>query len=1269
MTLQFAHVSGTPFYGLDAPTLDTALVQIVFLPKLQLEAETLSLEESWVNHEGVYLFLAGDAVLDGGLADRVRELLAEPTFSQTRFLWVENPEDALFHWRLGYLAIAPKPEPPTIDQYSVLDWRNYGLAIARGVPVMLTAEGFLLQPSIDAPSEPFALLTDYGAHRLRGIGAIALPFTGKQAGCLQFDLTLPRPGAGIATTYDALIRLDIALRIFFWEPAPPLATFNEPKQFIASHRYPLLGEDAEALSHYDADLTFWVSLDPLDPFQENRTYFAFRPPERETAAFPSGYRTNLGYTIHLIPQDAARLVFEERVLEAIAPPSPLAAPLYLVPSGDFAMSVPRYSGPAPNTENPDYVDALDNLLCGLSGVEFIKLDENPAWVNLLCFRPRQPAFVPTFSLKREPPEQESEGGAPAQREQSRFMEKARTAWAFVRQKQRNPDGHTAPSQPAIYFAQPDLSLLYGASSVQDGNSDALDNLFSFLEVPVTGLPDATPPGESDGPWGFPLLPYGGVRTENYYRQLWQAEELPNPISPYQQLEQQYINPERRSRIVELSREDNTPLGPSGAADVIGVTPQGFLTTYSSDYAWLESMVLAKDTEGNELRLRNLEQRSRLRDAFQSNQMFLVISDRSALARYLTGYTLKIQGWTFDFDAKNWRDDTVFIFKFFEKPLIELVADETTWTFKEDFNKEDSNKKDSNKKDSNKKDSNKKDSNKAPTISQRLVDLFEDARLRGSKEATPRDRENYEYLARAITQEGWSGIIALNVKVPPSEIPEELRALATGISKDDFFAQYMAIETTQVLTLETPDGNVLEAQKSSLFALIDYQDNSIPPIGPSGYAFQVAMLRVLFENSLVKAFSSEVNLTVDQLFNEGTRLLNSRTGRNLLIFKGTAENQDGKPKYTFSFSGDSYFAMPDSQVFDSINIVKANFTTDPMNPATPEMVTGRFTLWGQFNFRFLDKFDALSFGSSIPLDRTKIQRNSDERDTLATDLFQTEEERKQRETELETAVQAMEAELMKLQANQQVLPFSNVQITMTFSLPSSAEGTEGAEETEETAPNPAFVFDAGQLIYDLKQAQYRPNSLYGMFPLQLGSFVQIAPSTQPKGFMAVKNPLGAGSLPATGYGFVYDLNLGSMGALAGAAQLVVKVLLAWTPNTDGKQTNPQLFVGLQLPGIGGDVLGFPIQSVLKLSFKSLEFVVDRRGSDIRGYLLKMRNLALKILVLSLPPNGQTELILFGNPALSTDPSLRGKSEAIGWYAAYAKEPPPPDGAPPTGQAVR
>ena len=47
-----------------------------------------------------------------------------------------------------------------------------------------------------------------------------------------------------------------------------------------------------------------------------------------------------------------------------------------------------------------------------------------------------------------------------------------------------------------------------------------------------------------------------------------------------------------------------------------------------------------------------------------------------------------------------------------------------------------------------------------------------------------------------------------------------------------------------------------------------------------------------------------------------------------------------------------------------------------------------------------------------------------------------------------------------------------------------------------------------------------------------------------------------------------------------------------------------------------------------------------------YLIQLSNIALKVLSVTFPPNGQVNMTLFGNPAQQS-------SGALGWFAAYLK----------------
>ena len=115
------------------------------------------------------------------------------------------------------------------------------------------------------------------------------------------------------------------------------------------------------------------------------------------------------------------------------------------------------------------------------------------------------------------------------------------------------------------------------------------------------------------------------------------------------------------------------------------------------------------------------------------------------------------------------------------------------------------------------------------------------------------------------------------------------------------------------------------------------------------------------------------------------------------------------------------------------------------------------------------------------------------------------------------------------------------------------------------------------------------------------------------------------------------------------------MLAWSPGKDA------VFVGLRLPGSSGGKREIAIQGVLKIVFKGIEFVVGENNGQV-SYLLKLKNIMIKFLVLSIPPSGQTEIIIFG------DPQGTAENNTVGWYAAYAKAPiaPPKPSTPLPGQ---
>lgn len=1244
---------------LDLPELSSGYLRAQFAP------HELALAQLWAAEAGVILFLrARTSELDvPALEARLREFLLDPLNQRVRVLWIENPADSVVEWRSHSLSVATVDGAREISRLSYIDLRNYSFSIGAGVRIALdqARAGLVLTRNSNTA---FELASGFGAHRFHQVGEqIFVPLQGQLAGCLQFDFHLERSGEQTQIFgYPAAAALDIGFRVFFRDPDFPE---SGAKYYLASHRYPLIQErsqDDHGYSFYPETIGFRVSLDPLYPLAARRCYFAFSSVTGSLAAtgIPSAYRTNRGYSVHVIPiADESRLQFALRPA-LLDPAEQATAPLYLVPAGNYGIQVPNYETGA--------LEPVAHVVCGFSGVEYVKISHDDS--TRLVFVPGQPAFAHGFvsvaSLVRDLPtilesysqtgvkldpdtldldmpieDTGQDDGALGITDQGRrdmleiirkdyfppgyqfsdaqlkaydeleivedlivWLQKALqsasfatrvdgpplasypdTAWAYIRE-----------DSGVVYHAQPDQAVLYKAdvsdTDVQPG-APGVREFLDFLEVPSVGLPDSLTAAQASAladatgtaTLAFPMLPYGAVD--------------PAYLTDIRQLEISLVNNYRRERIHRIGAVTSfaTPLGPASASNPVGTTPQGLIATFSTDFQTIEVLQLARDTKDQVIPFVNITKETALKAALQSNQLFMVITDPAAVRRYfddaaldgIPGVTnsMDIRDWGFELGPDNWKiQGTILIFKFHDKPLIELAKDPSTWSLADELN-----------------------GDKAKA-SRTLARLLEEA-VETVATGDPRAQRKYAVLDRAARQANWTGILALNVHVPLGNLPDALMALAAGIDPDMFYARYVGVEVTPVGS----DGQALISRQSSLFGLIDYKNPNIPLSGPSGYNFHVPELSIVFQNSLIADFAAKVLLVVDRLFDEATSLFGSFDGRNLLTLEGVAEEHNGKTTYSFGFSGANHFLLS-GKVVEEVEIVKAQLATDPLAKPEPDPlpVRGRFLLWGRMRFVYQEKFDILAFGR--PPGASIVWPPVLDGEPPPPDY----------------------------------LNASNLQIVMSFKL----------DQKDNEVEDLRFEFDPYQMAFDLVRSGARAHSLYQKFPLKFTGLRYVANdgnALSKSGFMPVSTPLGqaqtGSSLGSTWYGITYELNLGSVGALAGSAGLVVSILVAWVPEQEG------LYVGLKLPGSSGGKKEISIQGLLKITFKSIQFVVyplradapDARTSEGErevGYLLKIKNIMLKFFMLSMPPSGQSEFILFGDPR-----DIDREDKLVGWYAAYAK----------------
>ncbi len=902
----------------------------------------------------------------------------------------------------------------------------------------------------------------------------------------------------------------------------PSSENNGDGFFLTSLRYPVLNESQPSFMLYG-------NLDPLST-ADARSYFAFNASDAglapsTPAPLLSNYVSTLGNPFSLVPMDAASAPTAfARLAFATNPAS--------MPSGpqDPLYLVPKgdfqIQLPATSADGNASPPQL-RVMGGLSGVEYVACEAGA--VNYLSFFNDSPAYVQGFAPGQ--PSTASDTDTPGQ---------PTTSWAFL----------SAEQSALTYYAQPNQAVLYQPAGSTGANFQPL----FYLEVPSNQLPASASASNA-----FPLLPYAGVTLSDIFPP---ADET-DVLSVFQQLETEIISPVRRNKVISIATTLSARPGPS--EPIYGTTPQGLLAQFTGDYSEWTQLVLAQMPNNQQFMLTDIENNSDLWNALQTNKLFLVISDPAAIKAYLqTANSLISMGdpaWNFQLDPANWAgvglagtSGTIMILKFHNKKLVDLAADTSAWVQADKFNK-----------------SSQQESSIIGEIISQAIDQF-----------LNKGNQDFAYFYQAVTDENWNGILILNAFSPLTELPAQLAGLAAGIDPALFFAHHIGINASVINTATTP----ISLQNSTMFGLINYQDESPLTSGGQDYLFRVTSLKVLFANSQVSSFSSEIELMINSMFGEPV-VLETNASANIVEMFGVFQEQvlpDGTIVDSYLFQtaqGASIVLDMDSKVLNAIQINKAQFITLTNDSSSAETDT-RFVFWGLMDFVSLEGFDLFSFGR-------------------------------------ESGASAPAG-----------LSFANLALDMTFS-PSDAS-------------EQSFTFDASQMSFDLAGSQAREQSFFNHFPLTFMGLTQAKSGTSPTGlgYMSVQSPLNQSALNYPWFSLDFNLNLGTVGALAGEVGFIAALTAAWSPDP----ADYSVFTGLSLPGSNGGKREISIEGVLKLTFKTIEIIVDTSGENI-AYILILYQIALSFLSKTFPPTGQVNIVLFGNP----DP--QGDNTSLGWYAAYAK----------------
>lgn len=1207
----FRQVESTNLYQLDHGGQANVLVyRVAYLaPVGSALGPSLSVEEAWSDAEGIYLFLLHAPADTDLFIQRVRAFVLEPGFVHARFLWISAPEFTSSPWVQNKLRAVPPTNPGdslwSVVQTETFNFADYQFVVGAGCSICGPDEnngyGFTIIPTSGVTN--ISLRSPLATYPIHGASVI-IPLNDDTAGCFTTSFLLSQADG----ENSDFRQLQVGCAYFVPDPD------DESGSAVRTLFFPVLEQPVQFA------LTLYAVLDPLNPLLSGRTFFSLFDAAGTVTSLPamsSYFVTATGHDVQLTPQRSsdsslnAGFAFCKRPFSV----DPSAVPLYyLAPCGPFLITVGTSSS---NLQDSLLVPA-ERLVSGLSSVEYAGLmTENG---NVLCFSPGNKAYAP------------GPGADGNDTVSSLLTDLGTTSWVSL----------TPPAGSSIYYyAQPEQAILYNASSVSSGDTGS--GHLNFLEIPAAELPSVTRQGDAAI---FPMVPFRGIS--------------PRDALLCRQVEQQAISPSRRAAIQAMTASNSANTVFCGQKNAVGVTPQGLIVEIDENGMDWKRLVLGNlqqnsgmqeslgiTIDSNWLQLSDVN--GPFRNAMQSSELFLVATDPAIFlsacsVRYrLTESALVALGnlsvgergpdSAFQTIRQNtiqagfpiyddriayhtqliaWAPEVANYFDAWEKEGAYFELFISGWKFQL---------------------SPYQWVNLNRTMHQNTIVIFkfnhraldelinetgawpwpEVAKINGSLQNTKNELRGIFDTAKTTVDEAlqanstslydnfvnnvilnpdWNGVLFLSCTVPLNQLPPQLEGVAAGIDTSRFYAHHLGLNITP-LSVEQQQ---VELSATSLFGLIDYQDTDDLTYSPGlEFDFKTLTLQILFENSCIQSFSCRIELLICKLFGCQALLSDSVHGNNVIL-DGVCQTDNGQSFYTFRQVGMNRYALEDS-VLETVEVLSSRFVSlvsENVQEEQSGITRSRFTLGGNLLFLELDQFDIFSFGAA----------------------------------EVDPAEGAVNG----------FLHFSEFVVDMSFSTDKPDSKT--------------FAVNTSGMSFDLTQSLCRTNGLYRKFPLNLTGLVNSpvteiqdgipqGVSPQEMGYTAIGAPVQQQALTYPWYGLAMDLDLGTLGALAGSVGLKITLLAAWSVSEP--MSDKKIFLGMKFPGLGDLGVKLPIEGILSLGFRNIQFLSNETDKG-RAYMLRLRQFGIRLLGLSFPP-GNNDIYLFGNPDNTSNTKL-------GWYAAYS-----------------
>lgn len=915
-----------------------------------------------------------------------------------------------------------------------------------------------------------------------------------------------------------------------------------------------------------ANISVTTYLDPALFLDAKRTYFSLNDKDLKTT-----FSSSIGRQIILSPQAgssdpdgiSSRFVFNNRPVNLVND----NAAYYLTPYGSFTVGM---NGTTDEGE----------LLCAYSATETFTFSRG----DTLRFVPGNPAYRVNIPATGE--------NGPVY-----LTKDATTSWLGL---------STPTSAQNTYYSQPQGSPIYQSNGE---TGDGGDNGYTAYQLSFQKIPAYPPQGSTSAvetaPTPIPLVPmvpYGGISTSDA-----------SVVDAYQQMETKGITPQRLLTLKSVSANksfapmvDRVGDGEDEDTLVNSMTPLGLIGGFKPNTNLWMSTLFALSGANKDKVLQFEDMGDTLRSALYQNQVFLVIDQNTSGGEKLftfgdTDATVELSDWFFDLQLQGQDPDGVppiLLLKFFrDKSIKELVDDQSLWTDATTF------------------------SGNPSERQEQLKKIIEEAEAEGVNSV-------YANFIEIVNDPAFAGLLAINTALKLEDLPPVIRALLGGMTKEDGTSNIAAFRAHHVGVKISDTGNSSDVKldSSSIFALVDYEDNStsntslsvrtVEPnlttslgiyndaTGTDYYGFKVIYLRALFENNALSSFEAEIDLTVNNLFAVAVNLLKDNLGAaaegdddNIIKIKGSYSEHDGAQTYSFVAEKTYEFNYEDNTYLKNITFDKVQFSatedkpTDGSNGGETSQISSRFAIWGSIEFNKLEFLDMFSFKS---------------------------------------------------------LSFADLGIEMSYLLTVYGGGKD--PETSDLS----LKFAPGNLRFDFGETEQRTDddSMLALLPFKLQSFLYsengqsisdldyFEISLETLGITPQSNPPADSTF---NFGLIFDLDLGSLGALVGdLSAFKFSIFLGWQPPS-GSKPNALVF-GVQMPEADGK-LELNIQGVLKIFIEQFQLKWTQDTED-KLLVLALYNSYMEVLGTRMPPGN-----IFFDFALFAP--TKGENK-IGWIAAFNKQ---------------